>query len=125
MAPIGGQPQTEEILCRGIEPVKIPDPGDTNTIETSHPGYCELTTAGSETRTLGDPTFKGQIIDLVMIVDVNDCVVTGTSPLNQTGNTILTFADIGDHVRLVGFYNATDGWEWRIVANDGAAASGP
>ncbi len=119
--PIGGKPQTEEILCRGIEPVKIPDPGDTGTIEVSHPGYCELTTAGSETRSLPDPSFKGQIIDFTMIVDVNDCVITAVSPINQTANTTMTFADIGDHLRLIGFYNATDGWEWRAVANDGVA----
>ncbi len=122
--PIGGKPQTEEILCRGIEPVKIPDPGDAGTIEISHPGFCELTTAGAETRTLPDPVFKGQIIDFTFIVDdTGDCVVTADSPINQTANTIMTFADIGDHLRLIGFYNATDGWEWRAVANDGVALS--
>ena len=41
--------------------------------------------------------------------------------MNQTGNNTLTFADIGDHVRLAGFNNATDGWEWREIANDGVA----
>ena len=122
MSPIGGKPQTEEILCRGVGPVQIPDPGNGGTIEVSHPGYCDLTTAGSETRTLPDPTFKGQIIDFTFTVDATgDCVITADSDLNQNSDNIMTFADIGDHVRLIGFYNPTDGWEWRIVANDGAA----
>ena len=121
--PIGGKPQTEEILCRGIEPVKIPDPGDSGTFEVSHPGYCELTTAGAETRTLPDPAFRGEIIDFTFVADVSDCVITASSPINQAAQTIMTFADIGDHLRLIGYYNATDGWEWRVVANDGVALS--
>ncbi len=117
--PIGGKPQTEEILCRGIEPVKIPDPGASGTIEVSHPGYCELTSATTESRSLPDPAFRGQIIDFTFIVDNNDITITATSPINQTGNTTMAFGDIGDHLRLIGYYNATDGWEWRVVANDG------
>lgn len=100
----------------------ISDPGDTNTITTDLPGYCDLTTSGgAETRALGDPTFIGQILDLFFIADGGDCVVTAASPINQTGNTQMTFADGGDHLRLVGHYNATDGWEWRVIANDGVA----
>ncbi len=124
--PIGGKPQTEEILCRGVEPVKIPDPGDAGTIEVSHPGYCELSSgAGGETRTLPDPVYRGQIIDFTMVVDggTGDIVVTADSPLNQTGNTIITFTDVGEHTRVIGFYNPIDGWEWRQVCNDGAGLS--
>ena len=121
--PIGGKPQTEEILSRGVEPYKIPDPGDAGAVQVNQPGFCELTTAGAETRTMADPVFRGQIIDYTFIVDVNDCVITAASPINQSANTIMTFADIGDHIRLIGFYNATDGWEWRVVANDGVALS--
>ena len=98
MTPIGGLPQVEEINARGVEPVSIPDPGNAGSIDVSHSGYVELVTTGAETRTLPDPTFKGQIIDF-------------------------TFADIGDHQRLVGFWNSTDGWEWREIANDGAGLS--
>jgi hypothetical protein len=121
--PIGGTPQVEEINARGVEPVKIPDPGDAGAIDVSHSGYCELTTAGAETRTIADPVYRGQVIDLVFVSDGGDCVVTAASPLNQTGNTIITFTDIGEHTRMVGFYNATDGWEWRQICNDGAALS--
>ena len=115
--------QRERIYALGVEPRKINDPGDAGTIDTTETGYVELVSAGAETRTLPDPQFKGQVIDLTFITDGGDCVVTASSPLNQNGDTIMTFADIGDHVRIVGFYNATDGWEWRQVANDGAALS--
>ncbi len=118
-----GRPQVEDIHSRGVEPWVIPDPGDGGTIDTLRSGYLELTTAGAETRTLGDPTFRGQVIDILFIVDGGDCVVTTSSPMNQTGNNTITFADVGDHQRLVGHYNATDGWEWREIANDGAALS--
>lgn len=124
MAPSGGRPQVEEIDSRGVAPIIITDPGDAGTIDVSRSGYLELTSAGGgETRTLPDPVFKGQIIDLVFIVDGSDCVVTASSAVNQTGNTIMTFADIGDHVRMVGAWNTTDGFEWKQVANDGAALS--
>jgi hypothetical protein len=121
--PIGGKPQVEDILSRGIEPYLIPDPGDAGAIQVNQPGFCELTTAGAETRTLADPTFRGEIIDFTFIVDVSDCVITAASPINQNADTIMTFADIGDHIRLIGFFNATDGWEWRVIANDGVALS--
>ena len=120
MTPIGGNPQVEEINARGVEPVSIPDPGASGAIDVSHSGYVELVSGGAETRTMADPVFKGQVIDLTFITDGGDCVVTTASPVNQTGNNTVTFADIGDHQRLVGFWNSNDGWEWREIANDGA-----
>ena len=117
---VGGAP-TELIYVFGIEPREIVDRGDGDLVPITQAGYVELATAGVETRTLGDPTFRGQTIDLVFVTDGGNCVVTTASPVNQAGNNTLTFADIGDHVRLVGFNNPTDGWEWRVVANDGVA----
>lgn len=119
--PIGGKPQVEDILSRGIEPYKIPDPGDAGAIQVNQPGFCELTTGGAETRTLADPSYRGQIIDLYCFYDGGDCVITAASPINQTGNTQMTFTDVGEHIRLIGYYNATDGWEWRAICNDGVA----
>mgnify|MGYP001599360997 CR=1 FL=1 len=120
---IGGKPQLEEINVRGVEPVVIPDPGSAGTIDTSHSGYCELTSAGAETRTLSDPAYRGEVVDLVFVSDGGDITMTASSPINQAGNNTLDFSDIGEHIRLVGFYNATDGWEWRVVANDGVVLS--
>lgn len=119
---LGGKPQVEDIYALGVAPEIIPDPGDAGTIDVSRSGYCELSSGGGgETRTLPDPTFRGQVIDLVFVVDGSDIVITSDSPINQTGNTSLTFADVGDHLRLMGAYNATDGWEWKVVCNDGVA----
>ncbi len=111
----------ELIYALGVEPRSIADPGDAGTIDTEESGYVQLVTAGAETRTLADPAFIGQILDLFFITDGGDCVVTTSSPMNQTANNTITFADVGDHQRLVGGWNATDGWEWREIANDGAA----
>ena len=113
--------QRESIYALGVEPRSIRDPGNGGTIDTTETGYVELVTTGAETRTLPDPQFKGQVLDLTFITDGGNCVVTTSSPMNQTANNTITFADIGDHQRLVGFWNSTDGWEWREIANDGAA----
>ena len=118
---LGGNPQLEEINARGIEPGTIRDPGNAGTIDVSRSGYLELVTAAAETRTLPDPLFRGQIMDIVFITDAGDCVVTASSAVNQTGNNTITFTDVGEHTRLVGAWNATDGWEWKTVVNDGAA----
>lgn len=118
---IGGRPQLEDIYALGVEPQIIRDPGASGVIDVSRSGYLEITTAGAETRSLPDPTFRGQVLDIVFIVDGGDCVITGTSPVNQTGNNTITFTDVGEHTRLVGAYNATDGYEWKTIANDGAA----
>lgn len=115
---IGGTPQVEDILTRGVELKQIPDPGNGGAIDVLQPGFCELSTAAAETRTLGDPSFKGQEIDLTMVKDMGNCVITTASPVNQAANTTITFQDVGDHIRMVGFYNPTDGWEWRVLIDD-------
>lgn len=124
---LSGRPQVEEIDARGVAPVIIKDPANGGTIDTTRSGICLLSSAGAaETRSLPDPQFIGQQIDLVHIVDNGDIVITAVSPINQTGNTILTATAVGGFARLVGKHNATDGWEWQlIVADTGMAASGP
>jgi len=115
---LGGRPQLEEIYSLGVEPVIIPDPGNAGTIDVSRSGICELSSAGPETRTLPDPTFRGQQIDLVMVVDGGDITITASSPVNQTGHTTIVASAVGGFIRLVGKYNATDGWEWQEVVED-------
>ena len=121
--PIGGNPQVEEINARGVEPVIIPDPGDAGAIDVSHSGICEITTTAAQTRTLADPMFRGQQIDIVMVVDGGDCVITAASPVNQTGHTTITLSAVGGFIRLVGKYNATDGWEWQEIMEDTGSAT--
>ena len=120
---LGGRPQLEEIYSRGVEPEIIPDPGNAGAIDVSRSGICLITTAAAETRTLADPTFRGQQIDINMIVDGGDCVITAASPVNQTGHTLITLSAIGGFIRLVGKYNATDGWEWQEVFEDTGSAT--
>ena len=121
--PLGGRPQLEDIYSLGVEPAIIPDPGDAGTFDVSRSGIIEVTTAGAETRTLPDPTFRGQQIDIVMVSDGGDCVITASSPVNQTGHTTITLSAIGGFIRLVGKYNATDGWEWQEVMEDTGSAT--
>ncbi len=127
MAPSGGRPQTEEIDSRGVAPVIIVDPGDGGAIDVSRSGYCEITTTGvDDTRTIADPTFRGQEIFLTLVVDGGDAVITAASAVNQAGNTIITFSDIGESCVLRGHHNATDGFEWvAINLANGEAYSGP
>ena len=118
-----GKLQVEEIAAREVRPTIIPDPGDAGTIDVSRGGLCELTSAGVETRTLPDPTFRGQRLILSFISDGGTITMTASSPVNQTGNTTITWDDIGEYLELIGTYNATDGWEWRVTASDGADRS--
>ncbi len=119
----GNALQVEEINVRGIEPTVQADPGNGGAIDATRSAITELTTAGVETRTLPDPRFVGQEINLVFVSDGGNCTVTADSPINQTGNTVMTFSDVGEVISLVGKYNATDGWEWQVVTNDGVALS--
>lgn len=114
-----GRPPRENILAVGVEPRQIDDPGADGTISTNQPGYVLLVSAGAEARTLGDPVYIGQIIDFFFYTDGGAVTVTASSPINQAGNTTMLYEDVGDHLRLIGHYNPTDGWEWRVVANDG------
>lgn len=118
-----GRLQVEEIGAREVRPTIIPDPGNAGTIDVSRGGMCEISTTGAETRTLPDPTFRGQQLDIVMVLDGGDCVITASSPVNQTGHTTITLSAIGGFIRLVGKYNATDGWEWQEVFEDTGSAT--
>lgn len=97
----------------------ITDPADAGAIPVGEgSGSVSLVSAGAETRTIADPAFTGQILNLGFKTDGGDCVVTTASPVNQTGNNTLTFADVGDNIVLIGSPDGAD-IEWRVLANDG------
>lgn len=100
----------------------IVDPGDAGAIPVIRSGYVPLVTGAAETRTLADADAPGLTLDLYFKTDVGNCVVTSASPINQTGNNTMTFADVGDHLRLSSIEDGAD-LEWRVVANDGVALS--
>lgn len=116
--PNSGRPQVEDIHSRGVEPWIIPDPGNAGTFDTLRSGIIEITTAAAETRTLPDPTFRGQELAIYMIVDGGDCTITANSPVNQTGHTSIVASAVGGFILLRGKYNATDGWEWQEIMED-------
>ena len=118
-----GRLQVEDIAARAVAPTIIPDPGNGGAFDVSRSGIIEVTTGGAETRTLPDPTFRGQQIDIYMVADGGDCVITAASPVNQTGHTTITLSAIGGFIRLVGKYNPTDGWEWQEIAEDTGSAT--
>jgi hypothetical protein len=107
---------------RAVEPGQIADPGDAGRITAITDGYVLLVTAHAgpgETRTLTDPIYVGQTLDLFFETDGGDCVITADTAVNQAGNTSLTFADGGDHLRLCGGRDGSGGLAWRVVVNDG------
>jgi hypothetical protein len=99
---------------------EISDPGDAAAIPVTQSGFCMLTSAGAETRTLAIPSFAGQTIDLCCDTYVGNVAITVASAFDVTGNTTITMGNAGDSIKLVG---ATIGGTlaWRILANNGCA----
>lgn len=109
---------------KGLVNGQVADPGNGNAILATQSGQVALVTGGSgQTRTLADGASQGLTLDLYLKTDGGgDCVVTVASPVNQANNTVMTFAEVGDHIRLVTIEKGSD-FEWRVVANDGVALS--
>lgn len=120
-----GRPAVANEAALNREPGYVPDPGDGGVIGPSTDATVRLvsTQGAGETRTLLDPRYEGQALDLFFETDGGEVVITADSAVNQTGNTILTFADGGDHLRLVGARDGSGGAAWRVFANDGVALS--
>jgi len=98
----------------------IADPGNTTkAIPVTNSGSCPLVSVGAaETRTLADPTFAGQVLNLCFKTDGGDITITAASPINQTANNTMLFEDVGDNLVLIGCNDGAD-IEWRVLANDG------
>lgn len=119
---MGGRPAAIPRYVVGVEPPALADPGDGGHLAPASAAFVRLVSrhAGKgETRTLGDPLFVGQEFDLYFEEDRGDIVITASSPVNQSGNTVLTLQDAGDHLQLVGGRDGAGGFEWRVVCNDG------
>jgi hypothetical protein len=101
----------------------IADPGTAQAIPVTASGVCAITTAAAETNTLADPTFVGQVLDIIIDTQaVGARVITAASRINQAGNTIMTGAQVGDYIRLVAITIA-GARKWQVAANDGFALS--
>lgn len=94
-------------------------------IPVTHSGSFPVTTAAAETNTLADPTYLGQTISIFAdTYAVGDRVITAASRINQAGNTIITLGAAGDFIKLEAI-TIGGALKWQVVANDGAALSGP
>jgi hypothetical protein len=103
----------------------IADPGTGQAIPVTANGCCAITigSAGAETNTLAIPTFIGQRLSLIAdVVGTGTRAVTAATAINQTGNTIMTFAQVKDMIVLEGM-QVGGVRVWRVVANDGVALS--
>ena len=100
----------------------IADPGASGAIPVIKSGSVSIVSATTETRTVADPSFVGQALNIGLKTDGGNVTLTAASPVNQTGNNTLVFADVGDHIMLIASEAGSD-IEWRGVANDGISLS--
>ena len=107
---------------------EIVDAGDGNAIKYRTYGtYMPITTGASgETNTLADPTSPSQELTLHCVTHGGgDRVVTASTAINQTGNTIMTFGAADDSIVLGSVQKAgtAGAYRWNVKQNDGVALS--
>jgi len=103
-------------------PKSMPDPGDGGTIRVSEDlQILEMVSAGAETRTLAAPTKPGIRVVLRLMTDGGDLTVEAENGFNSAGDTVATFADVGDVLSLISVSTAT-GYRWELSeGNTGVA----
>jgi hypothetical protein len=107
-------------------PQELDDAGDGGAIAPNGDATVRIVTveAGAgETRTLRDPLFIGQKLDIVFETDRGSVTITADSAVNQAGNTSILGEDAGDHLFLMGARDGAGDFEWRVVKNDGFTLS--
>ena len=103
----------------------VPDPGNAGAIANSVSGGLALTYgAGAETRTLANPIVVGQVIAIsVASAGAGTCAITVAGPINQAGNTVITFNNVADFIQLTAI-NRGGNLRWQVSApNDGTVLS--
>lgn len=97
---------------------------DAAAIPANTSAQYQIATAAAETNTLDIPAAAGIEISLYCTVHaVGDRVVTVASPINQAGNTIMTFGAVGDWIDLISIVTTGGALAWRVRSNDGVALS--
>lgn len=100
----------------------IPDPGNAGEIAVDRDrGYVPIVTAAAETRTVADPEKSNVILTLSMKTDGGDCVFTFDTAYTESGQTSLTFANVGESITLVSVQSGSS-YVWRVLSRQGAAA---
>lgn len=101
----------------------IPDPGDAGTITvTKDLQICEMVSAGTETRTLANPSKPGIRFVLRHLTDGGSITVTADRQLNTDGDTEVTMADAGDLLYMISVTHTT-GYRWEILVNTSSIVS--
>lgn len=103
---------------------QLADPGTTNPLPTYTSGTILLNAATASQRTLGRPSFIGQILTIYVETYVAAATILVSHAINQAGNTTLTTSAVADCITLIGIPSTTAGvLAWRVLANDGMALS--
>lgn len=100
----------------------IKDVGNGNRFTHPKSYAARIITAGTETRTITNPSFVGQFALLTFLEDGGDCVITAMGAINQSGNNTITMGDVGDTVLLVGRVAGSVSnplLRWSVAMNDG------
>lgn len=116
---------TTWVPMAGTPPEEVADPGDAAAIPVTQDADIGMTTGGAgETGTIADPARVGLTINLSLAADGGgDRVITAASALNKAGNTVMTFADVGDMATLYSVRDGASSYAWRLVMNDGVVLS--
>ncbi len=104
---------------------RMKDPGDAGTIALDRNfGVMPLVTVSADalkTRSLVAPLKAGMRLTLYFKTDGGDCVVTSTPDgVDQSGNTVMTFADAGDYINFESIEEDAT-YVWRVIGYDGVA----
>ncbi len=96
----------------------ITDPGASGAIPVTDSGHVDIVSATAETRTLADPTVKGQQLLISFKTDGGDCVITVAHAFDTSSHTTITLNDAGDWVLLIATTNGAN-IRWGLVTNSG------
>lgn len=102
----------------------VADPGTAAAIPVTTSAMISLAVAGvGETNTLANPLHAGQKLSIILGSIIGGSrAITAAAAINQTGNTIMTFAQADDWILLEGV-RTNGNLRWRVAANDGVALS--
>lgn len=89
----------------------VADPGNAGAISPGRTGICNLTSAGTETRTLAAPLRSGLLLGINMLTYVGNVTLTVASAYDAAGNTTITFSAAGQVAWLISRkYGTTHRW---------------
>lgn len=105
-------------MAKAMKRRLIPDPGDANSFAPTAWGCCALVSAGAETRTLSNPAYLGQLLQLYFKTDGGTITLTVTDGYNADDDTSFTFDDAGDMLVLMAVEVGAN-LRWRVIGGSG------